>query len=415
MKKNILSCHFICLLILVFTSVSLTQSDYETVQKFKKDCEKIENQIKNAITANEINLISVNIEELRSKYSRHSELLDKALYPEKYQEMMENLSGLMALRESEFNKVEEFNVAVNDLKQRVDTLNVRNNELQASLNEIKLLFDKSRRETANLKNSISELKVALHKRDMLVMDMVDSLMPPVMREKPLLSSEDEEKIMSDIEKDNILVNVKLTITDNIKYLDLTSLQPEDLTEIREQQIDFAETWARIGPRLTEVYSEDGDRARELFEIDSLFTSWTVAIENEAWQSIKEEFVAKGISLEDFSDAKGFVSSVNQYIESEKNIVDVAEEDEAKQSFEEFAEHAWESEIEPKWAPFLIENGMLAETDKEVIEENIDVWRSELYPSKWWLWIIIAGILFSGLALLLRLLKRGSQIYDQLGK
>jgi hypothetical protein len=317
----------------------------------------------------------------------------------------------MAFRETEFKKMEEFNAEVTDLKQRVDTLNLKNNELQTSLNEIKLLFDKSRRETANLKKSISELKVALHKRDVLVMNMVDSLMPPVMREKPMLSSEDEEKIMSDIEKDNILVNVKLTITDNIKYLDLTSLQPEDLTEIREQQLDFAETWARIGPRLAEVYSENGDRARELYEIDSLFTSWTVAIENEAWQSIKEEFVAKGISLEDFSDGEGFVSSVNQYIESEKNIVEVSEEDEAKQSFEEFAEHAWKAEIEPKWTPFLIENGMLAETDKEVIEENIDVWRSELYPSKWWLWIIIAGFLFSGLAVLLRLLKRGSLAYE----
>jgi len=56
--------------------------------------------------------------------------------------------------------------------------------------------------------------------------------------------------------------------------------------------------------------------------------------------------------------------------------------------------------------------MLAETDKEVIEENIEVWRSEIYPSKWWLWIVIPGFLFSGLVVLIRLLKKGSQYYDQ---
>jgi len=189
MKKNILSRHFICLLILVFTSISFAQSDYETVQKFKKDCEKIEYQIKNANTADEINLITVNIEELRSKYSRHSELLDKALYPEKYNAMIENLNNLFTLKEEDFNKVEELKTEVSDLNNRVDTLSVMNNELQASLKEIQLLFEKSSRETTKLNDIVSELKIALHKRDVLVMGMIDSLMPPVMRERVLLSSE----------------------------------------------------------------------------------------------------------------------------------------------------------------------------------------------------------------------------------
>ena len=192
MKKNILSRHFICLLILFFTSISFAQSDYETVQKFKKDYEKIEYQIKKANTADEINLITANIEELKTKYSRHSELLDKALYPEKYNAMIENLNNLFTLKEEDFNKVEELKTEVSDLNNRVDTLSVMNNELQASLKEIQLLFEKSSRETTKLNDVVSELKIALHKRDVLVMGMIDSLMPPVMREKPMLSSEDKE-------------------------------------------------------------------------------------------------------------------------------------------------------------------------------------------------------------------------------
>ena len=409
MKKNILSRRFICLLILVFTSISFAQSDYEIVQKFKKDCEKIEYQIKNANTADEINLITVNIEELRSKYSRQSELLDKALYPEKYNAMIENLNNLFTLKEDEFNKVEELKTEVSDLNNRVDTLSVMNNELQASLKEIQLLFEKSSRETTKLKDVVSELKIALHKRDVLVMGMIDSLMPPVMRERVLLSSEGKEQILSDVEKDNILKNVKTTIRDNIKYLDLTSLQPEDLTEIQEQQSDFEYTWARIGSRLAEVYADDKNRSNDLYEIDSLFTLWTAAIENEAWQSIKEKFAAKEILVNDFSNGAEFTNSINQYIESEKMTIDVVPEEEAKLSFEQFADNTWKAEIEPKWTPFLIENGLLAEKSKEAIDENIDVWRSELYPSNWWLWlIIIPGFLLSGLALLLRILKRSSQ-------
>ena len=414
MKKNILSRHFICLLILVFTSVSIAQSDYETVQKFKKDCEKIEHQIKNANTADEINLITVNIEELRSKYSRHSELLDNALYPEKYNAKIEKLSNLFTLREEDLYAVEDLKAEVSDLHDRVDTLSVMNNELQASLKEIHLLFEKSSRETTKLNNVISELKTALQKRDVLVMNMVHNIMPPVMREKPVLSSEDKDQIMSDIEKENILTNVKTTIRDNIRYLDLTSLQPEDITEIQDQQMEFADTWARIGPKLAEVYSEDMSQAKELFEIDSLFTSWTTAIENEAWQTIKEEFTAKGVQLNNFSDGEEFVNSIKQYIESEKKTIEVVPEEEAKQSFEQFADQTWKAEIEPKWTPFLIENGMLAEKSKEVIDENIDVWRSELYSSNWWIWLIIPGFILAGLALLLRILKKSSQ-FDTVGE
>ena len=414
MKKNILSRHFICLLILFFTSVSIAQSDYETVQKFKKDCEKIEHQIKNANTADEINLIGINIEELRSKYSRHSELLDNALYPEKYNAMIENLNNLFTVREEDFNAVEDLKAEVSDLNERVDTLSVMNNELQASLKEIQLLFEKSSRETTKLNDAISELKIALQKRDVLVMNMVHNIMPPVMREKPALSSEDKDQIMSDIEKDNILTNVKTTIRDNIRYLDLTSLQPEDLTEIQDQQMEFAETWVRIGPKLAEVYSEDMNQAKELFEIDSLFTSWTIAIENEAWQTIKEEFTAKGVQLNNFSDGEEFVNSINQYIESEKKTIEVVPEEEAKLTFEQFADNTWKAEIEPKWTPFLIENGLLAEKSKKVIDENIDVWRSELYSSNWWIWLIIPGFLLAGLALLLKIIKKSSQ-FDTVGE
>ncbi len=185
MKKIILSRYFICLLILAFTSISIAQSDYETVQDFKKDCEKIEHQIKNANSADEMNLILENIEQLRTKYSNHSDLLNKALYPEKYDQTIENLNTLFTLREQDFNAVEALKVEVSDLNQRVDTLSIKNNELQASLLEIQLLFEKSGKETAKLKDIISDLKIALHKRDVLVMGMIDSLMPPVMREKPM--------------------------------------------------------------------------------------------------------------------------------------------------------------------------------------------------------------------------------------
>jgi hypothetical protein len=53
--------------------------------------------------------------------------------------------------------------------------------------------------------------------------------------------------------------------------------------------------------------------------------------------------------------------------------------------------------------------MLTEDHQNIIDENIDVWRSELYPSIWWVWIIILGVFTAGLAILLARLRKNSQL------
>lgn len=413
MNKISFNSALLLILFAAFTSFSIAQSDYATVQKFKKQYEEIKLQIMDANSTEELDLIYLNVEKFVDTYSKNSELFNKALYPEKYEDMIAELNYSIALRESNFNEVEELKVEVTDLKQRVDTLSIMNQEMAIKFDELQNLLNKSTRETARLNNVIAQLKIDLHKRDLLVMSMVDSLMPPVMREKAQLSAEDKEKIISDIEKDNILVNIKATIKDNIKYLDLTYLQPEDIEEIQMQQVEFANTWARIGPRLAEVYSSDNNRTNELYEIDSLFNLWSLSVEKEVWQSMEEELAAKGIELVSFSDGTEFTNAVNQYIEKEKSSINTLTEDEAKNKFNEFAEKTWAEEIKPKWVLFLVENEMLDVDNANSIDDNIEVWRSELYPSNWWMWLIFAGIVLSFLAVIIgKLLKRGSQ-YDAL--
>jgi hypothetical protein len=410
MKKVELRTCLIYILLLVFSSFSSAQSDYKTVQNFNDDCISIERQIKNANSLEEISTIPENIKKFEVKYSRHSELIDKALYPERYDAAIERLNSLFMLREGDFAAVEDLKVDVEELQQKVDTLSAMNTELHAGFEELKIQIEKNGKETAQLNRMIANLKAALQKRDVLVMSMIDSLMPPVMREKPMLSSEDKENIMSNVEKDNILVSIKTTIQDNIKYLDITSLQPEDIEELQEQQLDFAVTWTQIGPKLAEVYSNDKNRGKELREIDSLFGLWSASVEEEVWQTLKEDFDKNGITLTNFSDGEGFTNSVNQFIENEKKIIEVLPEEEAKHSFELFVDSTWNREIKPKWSTFLLENEMLTENHQDNIEDNIDVWRSELYPSIWWVWIIILGVFTAGLAILLARLKRNSEFF-----
>ena len=119
--------------------------------------------------------------------------------------------------------------------------------------------------------------------------MIDSLMPPTMREKDVLTSEDKNMVSKEEQEENVIANVKTTIRDNIKFMAVTSLKPEDLTAIREQQKDFSSKWQKVGVKLVEVYAEDGKKAEELKEIDELFNQWYAAVAREAWFSINEDF------------------------------------------------------------------------------------------------------------------------------
>ncbi len=75
----------------------------------------------------------------------------------------------------------------------------------------------------------------MRKRDELVMDMIDSLMPADLRNKGVLTNQEKQNIYSESQKKNILENIRLAIQENIRFLQATSLKPDDIKAIKEKQ------------------------------------------------------------------------------------------------------------------------------------------------------------------------------------
>ena len=74
-----------------------------------------------------------------------------------------------------------------------------------------------------LENLVAQLRSSIRQRDELVLSMIDSLMPPTMREKDVLSTEDKNMVATEEQEENVIQNVKTTIRDNIKFMQVTSL------------------------------------------------------------------------------------------------------------------------------------------------------------------------------------------------
>ena len=389
MKRTYLNNLFILFLLLGIADLIWAQSDREIVDNFKKEYSVIEQAIKNATSLEELNNVVIKIDSLKTNYAPHKELLDKSLYPDKYDVSIEKLNKAYLLRQGDFATIDVLQTQVGELKQQVDFLNERNNELILKVRSLEAQTQKDAKTIKKLQSLVAELQSAIQERDDLVISMVDSLMPPIMREKENLSAEDKKKVASEEQKNNVLNNVKTTIRDNIRFMKVTSLKPADLKTIRQQQKDFAAVWQKVGVRLVEVYAGNGRKSEELKQIDELFDNWYAAMEKEAWDSINEEFLLHGIELRSFENGQQFTSAVLMFIGDEIKNHGVKSDEEAKRVYANFADSTWFAVIEPVWMTYLVENKMLKDEEKNQMESKIADWRHELYPSYWWIYLIIA--------------------------
>jgi hypothetical protein len=418
MKKRFIIKLSIILLSLMWVQFSFAQSDYEIVQDFKAKYQEIEKQIKDTLSLEELNTVVAMIDQLKQEFNEHKELLDKSLYPDNYDKSFEKLNAAYVLRQGDFTIIDVLQTEVVELEQEIEFLNQRNTELIIKIEDLKALRNKDKKTIAQLENLIADLRNSLRKRDKLVVDMMLKLMPPIMREKATLSAEEQNMVRREEQKEDVLQNVKISIEDNIRFLEATSLNPDDIKDVQKQQEQFSDSWKAIGPKLVDVYADESSKATVLKEIDSLFTQWnSKSVDQNVWMSIRDEFKANGINLKEFNYGDEFVHTVKFFIADELKNLGVKSDEASEKTFINFTDSTWFSVVKPKWVPYLIEGGLLTEKQKDEVELNIEEWKSELYPSKWWLyvvlWLGIVIILIPAIIILIRRRRKSKLEYKDI--
>lgn len=396
-----------------FIQTARSQSDYEIVQNFKINLEEIESQINNATSLDELKVVAASIERLKQESAEYKDLLDKSLYPGNYDNSFQKLNTLYIRRQEDFATIEVLQTEVVELVKEVKSLTTKSNEINAMIEKLEMLRNSEKKTIAELENLVAELRSSLHERDILVLDMMDKLIPPIMREKATLSRGDINIIRRLEKKENVLANVKVSIEDNMRFLEATSLDPGDIKEIQAQQEQFATMWEVIGPKLEDIYAENSSKANELIEIDSLFNQWFFnSVNKNVWRSINSEFKANGINLIEFSNSNEFVNSVNLFIEDEIKNLGVKSDEASEKTYVNFTDSTWFKVVKPAWIPYLIEGDLFSTAQKDGVEAEIQMWKDELYPSKWWLyvilWVLITVIV---IPILLLIIKKRKQRYQ----
>jgi hypothetical protein len=387
--------------VMFFMSVSIhAQSDYKTVQNFKKEVRDIEQSIKDADSLDTVEKNSGDIDRLSSKYEPQKKLLDNSLYPDNFEKTIQRLKNANTLRQGDFSRITELKTTVTSLREQIDTLKVRNDELARQFTELE---GQNKTQVAQLQKIISELRNSLQKRDQLLLGMLNDMLPSGYETGDELSAQEKQEIVSKAEKKNILANIKKAVNDNIRFLDATKLYPSDLRDVKAQYQNFSKIWNNAGVKIVDLYVEKGKRTEEAEEIKDAFNRWNTKINEAVWSSIKAEFAANKIYLQKFTNGDEFVSNVTTYISNEIMNAEAKGEEKAKTEYKNF-DSTWSDKIKPSWMSFLIDNKMISEKAEDSIDVKLASWEDAVNPENFnWLYVIIGVLVVALIALLI--LKR----------
>ena len=385
------------IILLVFTNQSYAQSDFEISQNFKQKRKQLEEAINKAKNLEELNSIVADIDRFRNEYVEHKALLDKSLYPDNFDKTFEKLNMSFVIRNQDFTTIDVLKIENLQLKEQVALLNKRNAELMNKIQEFEYADKEDVKKIAELDGLVAELKRSIRKRDELIVGIVDSLLPQPMREQAQLSYQERNSIYVESEKNNVLSNVKLSLLDNIKFIELTALEPDDLTEIKKQQNQFAEFWQGAGTNLVDIYAGENKNSKEIKEIDSLFSIWDFTLQQEVWRNIRDEFVYNNINLIEFTNGEEFTNVLTSFIDEAIKNIGVKSSEESNLTYSLFSDSTWFKVISTDWIPYLIENEMLDDKQNHKVEAKITDWKGRLTPSSLgWVYVLVAVMAVAGL-------------------
>lgn len=396
------------LLIVLLTLKFYCQSDYEIVQSFKNRIPEIELKIKDAASLEDLQNASNEIEKLKSDFQIHKELLDRSLYPENFQKIIDNLNNSIVIRKGDFTQIEELQTEVVTLRSEIDVLNKKNAELLNQIYTLELKKKKDAKTIAKLQSLVSELRASLAQRDELVYAIIDSLMPKIDVDPNTLSDTEKQNLIVETDSKNVLFLVKKSIRDNNRFLEVTTLKPQDIEEVKKQQDSFVSLWQKIGPKLTDIYAAKPEKSNELRQIDALFTNWKNNLRREVWESIRDDFSIGGINLRKFNNSDDFTKVITSFIDEEIKDFGVKSKEESERVFSVFADSIWFRTINKDWMPYLIDNKILSVEQKNQIDQKISEWKDLVAPSvSIWVYIVVATVLIIIIVFVFLKLKKKS--------
>jgi hypothetical protein len=97
-----------------------------------------------------------------------------------------------------------------------------------------------------------------------------------------------------------------------------------------------------------------------------------------------------IKFKRFAEGQEFTDILTEFIEDEIKNYGVKDKGESELTYLQFTDSVWFKSVNPDWIPYLVENNLLNNEQKNYIEGKIAKWKAIVAPSNLaWVYIILA--------------------------
>jgi len=366
---------------LLFIALSLNaQSDLKTVKEFKNAVSAIERKIVNAKSTKEIEVAKLEMSKLKRKYVSNKKLLDGALYPKNFNSTFTELNTKITLNIAKISEKEGLKSQLSSLKGQIKVINRQmenlrneNNSLYQQLKLYKAGRSAGHSTVDSLNRLVVKLRRNLNDRDNLISQIIDSLFFDTSLKQVTFNDIEKREIGKKVKSTNILENIELMISDNIRFIKTGDLSGDDYIKMRENFENFNSKWSIFGNNLTNIYSRNKLKTRKLAEIDQLVAEWDDSFELHLWESITKLFESQKLIINSFTNSDEFNTVLNKFLDDEINNVNNRSDEEMSQYFEKFSMEIWDNRIAEYWVPYLMLKGQLNDQQLAQIEDKIDKW------------------------------------------
>ncbi|MDR9416095.1 MAG: hypothetical protein RI564_07415 [Gracilimonas sp.] len=357
-------------------------SDYQVKQEFETKYNELLSLVQHAKNLSVIDSLNYEIDALRHRYEKKEELLDKALYPESFIGVIDQLNHNVSLTrtrliiiEDQREKIASLSGQISSYKKEVAYLN----DISDSLNLAIRRAEKSEKELTNL---VQRYRHSLEKRDELMLNMIDSLF---MGYKDVhlnrftdLPQNGTGNIIQDSE--NPLQIIQSVIEKHITILksNTRSLQTEDFLRMYVVQNRFSEVWNQIGDDLLLLYGgEDSRKWRQSIESD--LHDWHASASKQMWASLDLYLEQNEIELTAFDNNQSFYDAIDSFV---KNATDASQEkvltNDGYESFQSFFT-VWNEKIKKDWGPYVQQGELLTMKQISTIDQDMMNWNEKAQP------------------------------------
>jgi hypothetical protein len=389
MTTRHLSIAFAFMAFLAFSATSplLSQerSDFQTVKAFESQTKAVSASIDEVQTVQECADVSLEIDRIEQEFAPSKELLDKALYGDKFDERIKRLRFELSLAqeklgviEAQVTRIAELEEQVRVLSGEVERLSGENLKLMGDVERlsgnIKSLGESNAATGAlvdSLRNVIGQLQKGIKERDQMIFALVDSLFQQYAKPVDQMADTEKRGLSLRMDRNNIITGVKSSIENNLKFLERAELKGSDLAAILQEHQRFSSQWKGLGPKLASIYLSNKQKAKELAAVDTLLAAWSAKANDAYWRGVNAAFAAKQIPVKPIASGSDLVSNLAAYVNEQ--LASEATSDDKMKEFQRF-DGVWQSELINGWLPLMESRGDLSADQRKLVEAKVQEWR-----------------------------------------